>query len=266
MNEGKSSRKSAFIILGVVLGLILVLAIVGVVLIYSAYSKYKADNMEDTVELGEIDLKGDIDVDSLKEAAKSIDVDIPDTDLPEKPDDIAETSAAGEVRNYNYSYTDVVMKGDDITVTPNRGLNGTTELYNGKDLNGFLDYIDSEVLEKGRTINRGLFYEILAIMLVDENLSPDFKENESDIIMALAVANNFHDTDVQIVSCDLNAQNSAEYRYNVKAFGTDDTWIVNYGKRTFYMNNGATLYSSDMFKNENLAVWLTATELYFEVQ
>ena len=48
-----------------------------------------------------------------------------------------------------------------------------------------------------------------------------------------------------------------------KAFGKDDTWIVDYQKRTVYFNNGATEYSSDMFKDEYLGVWLVAIEEYY---
>ncbi len=83
--------------------------------------------------------------------------------------------------------------------------------------------------------------------------------------MALAMGNGFHDTDVKIKDCYLDANNAAEYHYNVTAFGKDDTWIVNYGKRTIYFNNGSTEYSSDMFKDEYLAVWIVAIEEYYEV-
>ncbi len=210
----------------------------------------------------------EIDLDKLNEAAElvkdldldtDIDVDFDDPDIPEVPDDI-EAPAGDEV---NYSYTDVLRNGEDITVTPNGGLNGSTVLANGKDLGGFLDYVDSTVLEKGRTINRDLFYDLLAIMLVDKDLSSDFEDIEKNMIMALAMANNFHDTDVAVKDCYLNANNAAEYRYHVKAFGKDDTWIVNYNERSVYFNDGKTEYSSDMFKDEYLAMWMIAIEEYY---
>lgn len=224
-------------------------------------------------ELGDMpdvaqDSDADIDIDSLNEAADAIrDLDLSqdnsdyDADSGNTKEAEDEKQTEGELTEY--SYTDVVRAGNDITVTPNGGLNASTELYDGKDLGGFLDYVDDSVLEKGRTINRDLFYDLLATMLVDKDLSSDFDQIEKNMLMALAVANNFHDVDVKIIDCNLDANNAAEYRYNVNAFGTDDTWIVNYGDRTFYMNDGATEYHSDMFEDKYLAVWMVAIEEYY---
>ena len=122
------------------------------------------------------------------------------------------------------------------------------------------------MLEKGRKINRDLFYELLAIMLVDKDLSPDFKANEMNIVMSLAMANDFYDSDVKIDTCDLKADNASEYRYHVDYEGNENIWVVDYGKRTVYFNDGATEYSSDMFKDDYLAVWLVALEEYYGVK
>jgi hypothetical protein len=162
-----------------------------------------------------------------------------------------------------YSYVDVYRNGNDLTLIPNGGMNGSTILYGGKDLKGFLDYVDSKVLEKGRTINRDFFYELLATMLVDKDLNSDFNKVEKHMLMALAVANNFHAMDVKINDCYLNADNASEYHYHVTAAGKDDTWIADYVDRTFYFNDGKTVYSSDMFKDEYLAVWLMAIDDYY---
>ena len=162
-----------------------------------------------------------------------------------------------------YSFTDVYADGNDLTVIPNGGLNPKTVLYGGKDLEGFLDYIDSDVLEKGRRINREFFYDMLAVMLVDKDLSSDEDSIEKDLIMSLAMANNFHNLDVKINDCYLNAANAAEYRYHVTAYDKDDTWVVNYRDRTMYMNDGKTEYVSQMFKDEYLAVWMVAIEDYY---
>ena len=83
--------------------------------------------------------------------------------------------------------------------------------------------------------------------------------------MALAVANNFHDTDVSIRDCYLNAKNAMEYHYHVTMYGKDDTWLVNYGDRTFYMNDGATEYVTDMFKDDYLAIWWMSADEYYGV-
>ncbi len=272
-NNGQPPRKKnvALIVVLAILGGIVIAIIAAVILFSAVRSHYRAArDSYDPLEGMDFDYEEpeDIDLDKLNKAAESmkdldldtdIDVDFEDPDIPEVPDDI-ETAAGDEV---NYSYTDVVRNGEDITVTPNGGLNGSTVLANGKDLGGFLDYVDSTVLEKGRTINRDLFYDLLAIMLVDKDLSSDFEGIEKNMIMALAMANNFHDTDVTVKDCYLNAKNAAEYRYHVKAFGKDDTWIVNYNERSVYFNDGKTEYSSDMFKDDYLAIWMIAIEEYY---
>ncbi len=164
-----------------------------------------------------------------------------------------------------YSYADVYINGDDITVIPNGQLNASTVLFEDKELAGFLDYIDSKVLEEGRTINRELFYELLSTMLVDKDLVSDPVTIEKYMMMALAIANNFHNLDVSVKECCLDANNAADYNYTVKTSGREDIWLINYEKRTIYMNNGNTEYVSDLFKDEYLAVWLMAIEDYYGI-
>jgi hypothetical protein len=165
-----------------------------------------------------------------------------------------------------YSYTDVYRNGNDLTVIPNGQLNASTVLFENKDLGGFLDYVDSTVLEEGRTINREFFYGLLSTMLIDKELSSAQPESiEKYMMMALAIANNFHNLDVSVKDCYLNANNAAEYHYTVKTSGRDDIWIINYEKQTIYMNNGNTEYVSDMFKDEYLAIWLMSIEEYYGI-
>lgn len=214
------------------------------------------------------DINADIDIDSLNESVESIknlqfNTDVSaDSEGSDQGNDTAQASKPSGEKTV-YSFTDVYADGNDLTVIPNGGLNPQTVLHGGKDLKGFLDYVDSDVLEKGRTINRDFFYDMLAVMLVDKDLSSDEDNIEKDLIMSLAMANNFHDTDVKINDCYLNAANAAEYRYHVTAYGKDDTWVVNYRDRTMYMNDGKTEYVSEMFKDEYLAVWMVAIENYY---
>ena len=165
-----------------------------------------------------------------------------------------------------YSFTDVTRTDNDLYLVANGGMNGSTVLFGDKNLNGFLNYVDSNILEEGRTINRDLFYDLLAYMLVDDQLSADSNKREKHVMMALAVANNFHDVDVKIKSCFIDANNAADYHYNLTAYGAEDTWLVNYQDCKFYMHDGATEYVTDMFKDEYLAVWLMAIEDYYGVK
>jgi hypothetical protein len=228
--------------------------------------------------LNSAEINADIDLDSLNKSVESIKNLKFDTDVnknsqdkdskvdAEHPDDTSEGSASSPAGDKTkYSFTDVYRNGNDLTVIPNGGLNASTVLYAGKDLAGFLDYVDSAVLEKGRTINREFFYDMLAIMLVDKDLSSDADTIEKDLIMSLAMANNFHDTDIKINDCHLNANNAADYNYHLTIYGKDDTWIVNYRDRTVYMNSGKTEYVSEMFKDEYLAVWMIAIEDYYGI-
>lgn len=186
------------------------------------------------------------------------------TEQTEAPSDGSAKEPVGD--KTVYSFTDVYVNGRDLTVIPNGGLNGSTVLHAGKDLKGFLDYVDSDILEKGRTINRDFFYDMLAVMLVDKDLSSDEQNIEKNLIMSLAMANNFHDTDIKINDCHLDADNAADYEYHLTIYGKDDTWLVNYRDRTVYMNSGKTEYVSDMFKDEYLAVWMIAIEDYYGIQ
>ena len=213
----------------------------------------------------EIDTSTDIDLDELNASVDNIkNLDLSGADsAQEDKTSVDAQEPEGDVTKY--SYVDVTRSGNDLTLVANGGMDGSTVLYGDKDLNGFLDYIDSTVLEKGRTINRDLFYDLLATMLVDKDLNKDFAVVEKHMIMALAVANNFHDTDVSIRDCYLDANNAMDYHYHVTMYGKDDTWLVNYGDRTFYMNDGATEYVTDMFKDEYLAIWWMSIDDYYGV-
>ena len=250
-------------------------------------TKFELDESEmPTVE----DINSDIDVSGLQDAADSIkDLDLTkdigndsaqagseeatqtsdklETDETSETNKVSnETSNEPEGEKTEYSFTDVTKTSDGLYMVANGGMNGSTVLFKDKDLTGFLDYIDSTVLEEGRTINRDMFYDILAFMLVDDKLSADESIREKHVMMALAVANNFHDVDVKIKSCVINADNAADYHYNLTAYGAEDTWLVNYQDCKFYMHDGATEYVTDMFKDEYLAVWLMAIEDYYGVK
>lgn len=263
----------------IVIGGILLLIIVIVVLIFAAFKEDPEVSNEPVDTLAgkyepdiniNADINSDINMDELNKAVddlKNLDLtkDIGKTDEETKSEEIKPEEsrpAAGDVTKY--SYVDVVRNGNDITVTPNGGLNSSTVLKNGKKLGDLLDYIDSKVLKPGRTINRDMFYQILAIMLVDESyIQNDFDGVEMNMIMALAMADNFYNLDVNINDCHLDANNAVDYHYNVTEYDREDVWIVNYDKRTVFFNNGKTEYHSDMFKDEYLAGWMVAIDDFY---
>lgn len=236
----------------------------------------EGSSLSDALDSTDTNTNTDIDLDALNKSIENIKDLKFDTDVntssqsneaaadTEQTDKASESSAAEPAGDKKvYSFTDVYRDGNDLTVIPNGGMNASTVLYAGKDLKGFLDYIDFTVLEKGRTINRDFFYDMLAVMIVDKDLGSDPQNIENGLIMSLAMANNFHDTDIKINDCYLDANNAVEYHYHLTMYGKDDTWLVNYRDRTVYMNNGKTEYVSDMFKDEYLAVWMVAIEDYY---
>ncbi len=262
------------IVLIIVLAVIAIFITLVVLFVRSAvkqYEKYesKLEYQFDDSDMPKVPDASDIDIDELNKAVEDMknldltgEIEKAQEEVQEEVEDIT-SDPGGEFTKY--SYADVVTNGTDITITPNGGLNASTKLFDGndKDLDGFLDYIDSKVLEEGRTINRDLFYDVLATMLVDSKLNAGKENIESNMFMALAFANNFHAIKVEIDDCELDANNASEYRYHVNAEGRDDIWLVDFGKKTVFFANGATEYHSDMFKDEYLAVWFTAIEDYY---
>ncbi len=264
--------KTWLIILVIVLAVVL---LIGGAIAWFVHTVRKAtstylEEIEDSYEsLDDID----IDIEGLDDAVESMESldftdSLDDIDLSVDTDDLgtdteSDTGVGSDAEEYAYSYTDVTIAGNDITIIPNGKLNGSTVLYGGKDLEGFLDYVDDTVLMEGRYINREFFYDLLSTMLVDESMYPNFDDIESNMIMCLAMADNFYSMDVRVKEADLDANNAAEYHYQVKAENRDDIWIVNYGERTVYFNDGKTEYSSDMFKDEYLAMWWMAIDDYY---
>ncbi len=266
---GKKS-KLWLIILIIVLVVLAIFITITAIVVHSfkkQYEKYTDKVRESeslTLDMEDIDISEDVEMDELNKAVE----DLKNLDLSKEIEGIDGATEKPEVPEVSgnvthYSYVDVTTEGTDATVVPNGQLNASTQLFNSKDLGGFLDYVDNTVLEKGRTINRDLFYDVLATMLVDKDLNPDTEDIEMNMIMALAFANNFHDTPVKVNECHLDLTNPVEYIYHVKAFDKDDIWHVNFDKRTVFFNDGKTEYSSTMFKDEYLAVWFTAIEEYY---
>ena len=231
------------------------------------------DKLNESVQaIQDLDLTKDVSADAGTDAADTSELSAAeesssatvDTDTSSETSDTSdEAIPAGDYTPYGYA--DTYINGNDITVIPNGQLNASTVLLEDKDLGGFLDYVDSKVLEEGRTINRELCYGLLSTMLVDKELVPDQDSIEKYMMMALAIANNFHNLDVSIKDCCIDANNAADYKYTIKTSGREDIWVINYEKRTIYMNDGATEYVSDLFKDEYLAVWLMAIDDYYGI-
>ncbi|MBO4900405.1 MAG: zinc-ribbon domain-containing protein [Lachnospiraceae bacterium] len=249
--------------------LIIVLVIAAILIIAGIALKRAADRVQQELNdqiMSEID---DINLDDLNLDLDTLNSEIEeigelDLDLDNATGSTETSSGADE--SYSYDYVDVSYSGNTVTITPNGKLNGSTVLWGGKDLDGLCDYIDDEVLEAGRYINRDLLYDLIAIDVVDESMYTEFEDIELNLLMACALANNFHDTDVRVRDCVIDSAKPTDYAYDVKAYGKDDTWIINYKDKTVYFNNGGTEYVSDMFNDDYMVVWMVAVEEYYGIE
>ncbi|WP_024864436.1 zinc ribbon domain-containing protein [Butyrivibrio sp. FCS014] len=169
-----------------------------------------------------------------------------------------------------YEYANMV-KSDGFTVfEPNGEVDGTTQLRPGKDLDGLCDFIDSEVLEDGRKIDRNLLYDLISVNIVDSSIIDDDSQLENNLMLCLTIANEFSSENIRIESCMYEDENPDIYYYNIiKEDGDTDTWLVNISEGTIGMDYGMTEYKSagqyGMFSSDALAIWITVIDMYYEI-
>ncbi len=163
-----------------------------------------------------------------------------------------------------YKYATLEYKEGGLELSPKGNVNDSTIVYDGKDIGGFLDYVDDKVLEKGRKINRKFFYDLYAVNIVDPDV---YKDNPSQmvfgLISSLSFANEFYIMDVSVDSLSVSNDTPNVYNYSVTAIGKKDLWTLDFDAKTMYMNDGKTEYVSTMLKDDTLAVWATVVEEYF---
>ena len=67
-----------------------------------------------------------------------------------------------------YAFVNVKYKDNGLVVIPNGTVNDDTVLYKRQNIGRPpVDYIDSKVLEDGRTINRKFLYGLTSVQIVD---------------------------------------------------------------------------------------------------
>ena len=164
-----------------------------------------------------------------------------------------------------YAFVHVKFDGTNTIVIPNGTVNDDTVLYNDKTLGGLCDYIDSEVLEDGRTINRDFLYGLVAVEIVDPKLFASYEPFSMAMIYSLTIANEFYGTDVSLTDMILDSTENTKQSFEVVAEGKEDTWILDGHEKKFYLNNGNTEYTSTMFDAETMAVWSIVLDEYFGV-
>ena len=208
---------------------------------------------------------------SLPEAAEEI---IEESESEASASDDAESEAnasddaasGSEDYDASYAFANAKFDGDKIIVVPNGEVNDSTFIYEDKTFGGLCDYIDSTVLEEGRTINRDFLYDLISVEVIDPQLYQDYDSFSRTLYMSLSIANEFSTIDVDLKDMILDTTDQAKQVFEVNAEGKDTTWILDGHEYKFYLNDGNTEYTSSMFDPETLAVWSVVLDQYFEVE
>ncbi len=193
-------------------------------------------------------------------------------DLPGEIDefDDFDDNLSADYQFKDYEYASMVGIDEYSYFEPNGKVNGSTELRPGKDLEGLCDFIDSQVLEDGKKIDRDLLYDLISVNIVDSSLVADDKNLENNLMYCLTFANEFSGQNLRVDSCMYENANPNLYYYDIdKGNGDYDTWLVNISEGTLSMNYGETEYESagqyGMFSTDTLSIWVTVIDMYYEI-
>ena len=231
----------------------------------------KLQEVEDSLSDASLpDVSAEVE-ESLPEAAEEI---IEESESEASASDDAESEAnasddaasGSEDYDASYAFANAKFDGDKIIVVPNGEVNDSTFIYEDKTLGGLCDYIDSTVLEEGRTINRDFLYDLISVEVIDPQLYQDYDSFSRTLCMSLSIANEFSTIDVDLKDMILDTTDQAKQVFEVNAEGKDASWILDGHEYKFYLNDGNTEYTSSMFDPETLAVWSVVLDQYFEVE
>ena len=165
-----------------------------------------------------------------------------------------------------YEYANIKADGTNLIVIPNGTVNDDTVLYNEKTLGGLCDYIDSNLLDGSRTINRKFLYGLISTQVIDPQLMTSYDQFNYTMTYCLTIANEFYSADVTLNDLILDTANNTKQVFEVTAEGKEDSWILDGHEKKFYLNGGSTEYTSDMFDPQTMAVWSFVLDDYFEVE
>ena len=187
----------------------------------------------------------------------------PGAGTPDATSSDAETDQ--EQYDAEYAFAHVKADGTKNIVIPNGTVGDETVLYNDMTLGGLCDYIDSTVLEDGRTINRQFLYGLISVEVIDPSLFASYEQFSRAMIYSLTIANEFYSIDVSLKDLIRDTAENTKQVFEVVAEGKEDSWILDGHENRFYLNNGDTEYSSTMFDPETMAVWSVVLDNYFGV-
>lgn len=175
-----------------------------------------------------------------------------------------EDTAAGTEKAYEWAsikYTD-----DGMIIMPNGNLTDDTVIYNDKTFGEYVDYVNSEVLETNRTINKEFLRALLAINIVDPQFITDFDQLDTTMMFCSTIANDFHDTNVEVHYAEIKALSPGTQMLSLHSEDKPDIWYVDLQNKKFYFNQGNTEYTSSMFQDKTLTIWDVVIHEFFGVE
>lgn len=241
----------------------------------------KEDGSENTASSDETQATGETGADNTDQAAgetvadntnqDTADIEADEEEASQAEEQVveqADAAAAEGIEDFDdmYAFVSVKYDGNRTIIVPNGTVGDDTVLYNDKNLGGLCDYIDSKVLEDGRTINRKFLYGLVSVQIVDPQLMRSYDQFNRAMIYCLSIANEFYANDVTLVDVVLDAAENTKQSFDVLFDGKANTWILDGHENKFYLNNGATEYVSTMLDPETMAVWSLVLDQYFEEQ
>ncbi len=282
-------QKKVWPIVVAIVAVLLVISVAAGFAIKAIISKFLAKTEELTEEEIEEFVDGYIDPDDITEQYGIDDVDPDDFDFGdfeqfdvdefiEQYGDYDEYSGGTDEFDFDtddymsqqYEYADAYYYSDYIYIEGRDAIKDSTVIYGGKTIGEFCDYVDKNVLEKGRKIDRDLLYDLLEVHLVDSSFIKDNTPYfEQSMVYCMIFANEFGNLNIDLEGCAYYTDEPTIYYYDVETAEREDTWIVDYTEKYVYMNEGNTEYTSagefSMFSDKTFALWLMAIDEFFEI-
>ncbi len=249
----------------------IVLAIAGVLMVVSIASVIAAravlNKLRDTIiDYGLADVPYIDDPEDFDEYGNATDHYL-DEDIDDMIDDFYDQIGL----NYtSYVFADVYDMDDSTFIRPNGLVSDKTVLWNGKTVGGLCDFIDENILQNGKKIDRNLLYDMISIHVVDPSIVPDDHTFEILMKYCLIVSNEFSDLGARMDSASFSKSIPNTYDYNVVIGDKASMWMIDYENFKITLNDGETQYmpvgENGMFSEQTMTLWTNVIEYYFGIQ
>ncbi len=257
--QAQPKKKKKWPIVLLIIAFLLLLAIGIVFAGYTVYNTIKAINT------GKVDTPVDY---LIPESEEVEDITVPDanTDIEDLLDEIYN----GVGINYtDYAYAKVYDMDTNVLISPNDTVSDDTVIWNGKTLGGFCDFVDSQVLSEGTTVDRELLYKLVSIHVIDPAIVADDHIFEILMKYCVVVGNEFGHSGAAIKNASFSKDKPNTYNYEVEVDGKTSTWIIDYDSKKVLLNNGNTEYTSageyGMFADKTMTAWTYIIDQYFGI-